>query len=504
MRSLILIVLVALFTAAFVVPGCTPTVTYPVAAPITISGPVSCVGADGLNHCGPNAKSAHVRVKLGRFGASAGGTRASTIPPSWTVPAWFYDPLSSLSCASDNNNCTQNTCGAAGSFAGPCVSYAEIQDRWGTTSPVFQQNTSMTLMSSAASSDPVYVYPKETGPIGFVFQCTLPAPTWTASLGTVIPKSRSGNQLLEAPITPTGGAVTTLQLVVNSNHPSRAWTATNPSSNNWTFLQPVTGCTPPTCSPSEVDSWTTGDSVTGYVPLNVYIVDFLPSGASRLVYPNWISGCAVQSVGGTAGTFFSANQNVIVTDSLVYPMVFGNLQGVAGGPEGPRFSNSFVSSFRGSGLNFFGGGWGNLMTGLFTWSAGVSVDGDTYAGTTTLFYPPYVYIGTMYILGEVASYGVYISMPPSGQLYGPGYFQTQAGSFLSYGSGDAGGSFPLAGGLYLNGLQTACNTAGTSGVQSIYCGKSLTPALLDTSIDGGGFGGHAFQVGGGQISTTGQ
>ena len=57
------------------------------------------------------------------------------------------------------------------------------------------------------------------------------------------------------------------------------------------------------------------------------------------------------------------------------------------------------------------------MTGLFTWSAGVSVDGDTYAGTTTLFYPPYVSIGTMYITGAVASYGVYISMPPSGQLY---------------------------------------------------------------------------------------
>jgi hypothetical protein len=176
MKHALFVAIVALFAFAVAAPSCIQSPpAMPPAATVVASGPAACIGADGLNHCGASAKSAHVRVKL--FGASAGGTRTQTIPPSWTVPAWFIDPSITLSCASDNNNCTQNTCGAAGSFQGPCVTFNEIVDRWGTNSPRFSQSTNMTMMSSQLSqNDLVYMtnLSVQGASTQFVFQCALP------------------------------------------------------------------------------------------------------------------------------------------------------------------------------------------------------------------------------------------------------------------------------------------------------------------------------------------
>jgi hypothetical protein len=72
-------------------------------------------------------------------------------PSSWGQAAWFIDPKNTSTCASDGNKtCSQSSCtvGPPGVADGPCVSFVQIASRWGTTSPLLNQTTIATLMSS--------------------------------------------------------------------------------------------------------------------------------------------------------------------------------------------------------------------------------------------------------------------------------------------------------------------------------------------------------------------
>ena len=66
------------------------------------------------------------------FGAA--GAQPAYPNPYWATTGWFIDYANVTTCASDNNNCTQSTCGSAGSNQGPCATYAEISRRCGTPS----------------------------------------------------------------------------------------------------------------------------------------------------------------------------------------------------------------------------------------------------------------------------------------------------------------------------------------------------------------------------------
>ena len=123
----------------------------------------SCLGPDGQSRCGPTPRWNKTHANAGGLlGSASGGDRAATTPPAQTVPAWFTDTLNTAGCASDNNTCTQATCGAVGSFQGPCLSVGEIYDRWGTIQPTLAQDTSLTVLSPLALGDLVYLDPRDT------------------------------------------------------------------------------------------------------------------------------------------------------------------------------------------------------------------------------------------------------------------------------------------------------------------------------------------------------
>lgn len=209
-----------------------------------------------------------------------GGARPPIIPQSWTIAAWNVDPANSTTCANDFNNCTQSTCGAAGAFQGPCVTFAEIAARWGTYSPRIRQNTTITFQSSqSGNSDPVYLTPFLENGAQMIVQGTLGAGQQIASgtLGVVTSKNRATNQNLVAASMPAGSVEGAL--VVNSTHPSRAWIfVPGPADAGvWQFTQPLVALTLPVLLPvTEVDTWATGDSVTVFQPVAVDIVYVAP------------------------------------------------------------------------------------------------------------------------------------------------------------------------------------------------------------------------------------
>jgi hypothetical protein len=76
---------------------------------------------------------------------------SSLSQPSWTVSHWYVDPLDITTCASESNNGTSATCGAAG--VGPLLSLEQIANRWGTFLPTIAQVTIITGLSDFPDTD---------------------------------------------------------------------------------------------------------------------------------------------------------------------------------------------------------------------------------------------------------------------------------------------------------------------------------------------------------------
>ena len=208
-----------------------------------------------------------------KFGAS-GGTASPIIPASWTVPAWFIDPTNSSGTASDTNNCTTS--------ATACLTWQEVNvHRWGcggipTACPRLRQNTAIEFLSSHVDdTDPVYFNPSVEGGIVTVFG-PLGVAQQVASgvLSNVTAKNRSTPQLLLA----QSGATAPGQFVVNSTHPSRAWTYKLSSGSIYSMTEPAVAATVPSTTPcgAGVDTWANGDSVIVYQPVAVDLVQIHP------------------------------------------------------------------------------------------------------------------------------------------------------------------------------------------------------------------------------------
>ena len=91
------------------------------------------------------------------FGASTAG-----LPASWTVPAWYVDPLNSTGTASDANSCQ--------SAGAQCLTWGAVNvARWGCLGsapkcPRLRQNTTLNFTSQPLASDPFYLnYQPENG-----------------------------------------------------------------------------------------------------------------------------------------------------------------------------------------------------------------------------------------------------------------------------------------------------------------------------------------------------
>ena len=499
--------------------GCLADACRPVATPIynTTSVPASCLDASGTNRCGLAPRWNRTSAALSHnnlLGASSGGDRAAVIPPSWAVSTWGVDGTNVSTCASDNNNCTQTTCGAAGSFQGPCSTYGEIAQRWGTYYPRLRQVTTITALSAFSSTDTMYLNALVEGAGNTLnLVCALGATqqVWTGTLGTVTAKNRTANQRLNAVI--SSGLVAQDQLLINTTHASYAWVTSNVSGTTWSISQPSTGCSSASsCTPTEVDTWAMGDSVTAYTPSNVYLAQALPGGTDAPAAIGstptvWINGCNVAASGSANTSVFVGNQYVQLVNTSISRLVqdgIGSQASVVGGSISPQFVNADITGyFRGIGAYLFAGriGYGShfiamqgaALTGdveifdqLFV--SGSSVEGPEGASTFNN-----VYIGTgLTVVGGYATI--------TGPIWGGGYVGVSAGGFLQYpsGVGAAVANFLQTGSMDVNASTTACSNS--SG--AITCGISVTPAYLDAAAGFAGFGGNAFALGGGQISNV--
>ena len=184
--------------------------------------------------------------------------------PAWLVPAWYVN-------ATTGNN--TNTCVTSGS---PCHDYGEIVNRWQTTSPVLGQGTVLNLLADDTTTlviwNPIIV----SGGRATILGATTTVATGT--FGTVTPKlrTRTPNPLLQINLG-ANASIAQGMMLVDSTHAGVAWVDSCVSSV-CTISQPLQTVVPtPIMFPSEVDSFTAGDSYTLQRPVKAYIGSVVPT-----------------------------------------------------------------------------------------------------------------------------------------------------------------------------------------------------------------------------------
>jgi hypothetical protein len=472
-----------------------------------LTGPPSCVGADGLQHCGPSAKNkkpAPADAQPKTFGASSGGDRPATVPVSQTVPAWFFDPANASTCASDNNNCTQSTCGAAGSFQGPCVDWPEVVDRWGTTSPYTNQLTTLTWISSEANGhvNEVVITP-QVGLSGFMWINTIPTVSAPGTITVVAPKLISANQPLQ--VTFSSGAPTQGVLVHNTTHASRAWVdlaSTTINGNVGSLMtQPFALAVSPPGLPivqtPQVDTWTTGDSFVFETPqkvnLRVLQPTFVDSAGGTLQEG---SGLAVQQVWAPSpdgvndgATVEKSNGQVIIQETRSDLTHVALVSGI-GKTRFLSWDNDWFSaggSF--SEIFVFGGAVGTLFAS--TGNTSLGFDGNTIVhGVWSLQRSPAAgQIGAMYMgpdgdtrfIGHVAmssgfGYGL--------GIYGSGILRAEFTGGITYPFGASQAAATFNGTTIFFGFNSShgCLSNPTAVSTTLTCNIALSAANLDTNL----------------------
>jgi hypothetical protein len=451
--------------------------------------------------------------------ASPGQVGPFVFPPSWLQSAWFVDPANTSTCASDNNRtCSLSTCGTSGD--GPCATFGSIATRWGTYTPRIKQNTSITLMSSATTDTDVWYlgpYPLEAG-AAFIVQGTI-STVQATTLSAVTAKNRAGNQALLATFTASAG-ITAGMLVVNSTHPSVAWTYKNISGAQWMMSQPGTASNQSTpqlrncLNPSpEVDTWAPGDTVTvSSVPVaNFSTASSIVQGESNSTFAN---GLILYRIGvrvptGTSGFApFSLGAGAEFIESevgiLLFPTTAGNTGIANNGGINTAFAGGVVPNLGGP-LNFTGSTIGVDEPGT-CFAAGYVGTGTTYniqpisaqftgdiifaqgfRNFVNIFYgtvqAAYLDGSTMNIYGNV-NVSSSDSSPTVGPfIYGTGTVNVLGNGRMSYptGAGAAAAAFLTTGGLQIGGQTKTCVSQPADAAPPV-CNYTLSPTNLDSAL----------------------
>lgn len=432
------------------------------------------------------------------------GTQGTFPPPvfqaSWLVTDWWIDPVS----GSDTNTCI--------TIGSPCQTYAQVAARLGTYSPRFRQTVTFHFISSQPdNTDPVYLQPYVENGATCIIKGELPAPIQTGTLGTTIAKNRATPQLLNTTL--AGGAAIG-ELVVNTTHPSRAWTYQNTSGVLYNMTQPLVGLVPPfntVSSGVEVDTWTSGDAYSVYVPYSVFVIDFEPlwtAGNSSNGTPGYIYQLIIppDSASSQVTTF---NDNVTMVESRdrsADTIIFGN------GIQGTLIINDYNPNTYAFQVTVATNN--NTLATLFNISAGIT--GSTVGSAAIGFNKDVIFnaggsnVGVQNALMNdfyIETGNALLVFGPSqvaGPVWGPGTLVVQGSARLIYpaGIGAAAANFLLTGGFSENTSTTACSHSGAT-PDVVDCGITLTAAHLDAAQGAAGFGGLAYNPGGSSISNGG-
>jgi hypothetical protein len=442
---------------------------------------IACRGASGVWLC--PARPQPVKMMASGFGP--------VTPPSWTVPAWYFDAANSTTCASDANSCTSATCGASG--IGPCVTVAQvISERWGTAMPVLPQSTTFTALSAETVGQEIIRIQPTIGP-GVVFS-VLGTPKLVASftLGTVTPKNRATPTLLQSTGF-TAGGLAVGQMVVNTSRSSSEAKIYALSAGTATLTQPLAAITNSSAStepgslPAEFDTWTTGDSVSVYsLPiLNVQVVE--PTGgqlngsdAGGILWMQWLT---IPDSSGTNGSSLVAIQPSYAVTPWLVDMNFqtgvqgGSLSG--SGSFSSFYINNMYDTFSLQDGTILGGGNLSFVTAI---GQNAGIDGDTISAGVFVYGTPtfggLAYVGSHGLTLDSGQFRIEPDWYATAVIWGPGGANVNNGSDVE---NDTGGvwhnaCFLLAGTLELEGATTGTSYSGGTWTD----GRALSAANFDT------------------------
>ena len=465
---------------------------------------VLCIAALCLSACAPTTPqtqdTTHHRV---------GSALDQPFPNEWQTGAWWVDPANVTGCANDNNTGTSATC-TAGTNVGPLASWQGLNVlKWGCRGspagcPRLRQNTTITFLSSHSSNaDPV------------VFVPTLEAGAWAAivgNLGTaqttissgvlanITAKNRSTPQLLQASVTngdggtglaPTGNVP---QLIINTTHPSRAWTNVVVTGSTYSITEPLVAIAAGAYAgtATEVDTWANGDVVAVYNPVSVDLVRVAPLvGDNSGSFSNgvYLETLVAYDPGGATNDLVEIGRSVVATDvnfarSIALQATYSD------GPISFSPTNAgwgcidcWVNGAIVGGPSPYGSPMPAVFGGRETVNAyGAYVDYDAILANNSSAYQ----VGNVFVIsGKTLSFtgSSAITGVGSGTIWGTGTVNAAGDCRVSYPAGASKAAATFTGvTLNANGQTKTCLEVPSSASAFATCNTTLSAANLDTNL----------------------
>lgn len=404
---------------------------------------------------------------------------------SWSVPAWFVDPVA-------GNDAATGTTALA-----PLKHYSELVRRWGTIAPLLTQNTTIEFLSDqTATSDPV-AFLGQAGADGasqgvLMIKGQLVAQLPSSTITTLTAQNRATGQKWQIRDTslPTENFWATYVgfLVHDTTADAWFWIDSNLGNKTATISEPLQSATGGNSAPARV-AIANGDSYIIYAPTRVNLVRNAGRAASGYT-------CNVQHIDCT---FDAGGETVLDSFLNLIECKFGNF--VEGSKDAAStYSNCFIQG----GINTSGAILGGVINAELAVTGQLVLDGDVLVNAGPISIIDDLIVGAAYFANTVdvpnltslgANVGsLFISNNAFyglAAIWGPAAINAHVGGDLGY-LGTAVGAFLNAGGLTLDGVAIASSYDLTTGIWTP--GIAVTPAKLDQAVGGilGGFGGAAY------------
>jgi hypothetical protein len=390
-------------------------------------------------------------------------------PASWATPNWYLDPANSTGCANDGNSGTAATCGGAGS--GPLLTYAQIANLWGTTSPLLNQPTTITLMSSQGApwNDPIILDPSGTADASspnLTLQGSLIQQATGITVGTFVQRNRSTGTKNTITAAGQSGAYWTPYVdmfVHDTTVNAYFWIDADLGSATASISEPVQAVTAVTATPYVTIS--NGDSLTVFTQTKAQVLYVGQHSAGGFGGPSlsrvWLTGAAPSAVITIVGALHNISESRVDSDIVQ----FGDQSGIAFA-KNCDFTSS-VFTMNGTFLN------GIIHTDFATIGPYPTnqnaLDGDVLIdGPTLVHLGPYTILGKAYFAGTIWAFqpgeslflgtqdepGPYYGIA---SLWGPGNLTLRQGArlMLFNGGTQATTGMLLTGGFTIDSSATA-------------------------------------------------
>ena len=478
----------------------------------TISGITTVHGGIALTAANLDASAGPTGFGGYAYGGGAVFSQAGIQPTGTnflTQTAWFVDPSLGFDGYDGSNSVfTSGT-------TGPLKTKAEIIRRWGTNSPILNGvNVTITYVSANTDgNDPGIFTPFFVNGATLTHIGALPSTSFTGTLLVVTPKNVAANQALRSTFTTTTGAVVANMLLVNTTRGnSRAIAQRDTGGGLWQISQPMapySGIAPP--PGAEINTWANGDTINGYILLNVDLV--VIGGVTAEAQVGFGPSHIVQQL--TAWDPIPGHGDPLVIDPtaaiLLTEMVCLRAFIVKYGGAPLRFeffnSASTIETIIAATSSIDPGPFiaGGIISGFAIIDACI-FQGDTIFAATNagsiLSNITFQQSNSFFLETTVRFRGLNI-LPSAAILYGTGTINVQGASRFIYQAGSAVTAFPLTGGLTINGASTASAYDASGDPALWHPNRALTAANLDATVTAGGFGGNAINPGGGSITNGG-